>query len=276
VISAASSVPEEQQRAAITSLLYKQRAQTALLFRRLFSAAPADSGLRCVDLCDQLLEYLHDRAPHLGIGIATSLSLPLSQAEKQHERLHQPLDRGVVWRLVCDMAGLGYSKDQESARIRFADVAAFLERAQGEAEKDAMGVTASTSSLASKQTTQATQTQQPSSAQLDFSLKKKLFESKDVRGERLRLLALSPPLRQRLRHSRVFANTGIDVDGPVTAAELGQLVESIDLPLSAAECRYVLMHCGVSSQGLNVDENPGLEGAAPLHLVILFLSRYLI
>ena len=68
---------------------------------------------------------------------------------------------------------------------------------------------------------------------------------------------------------------GIDADGPVTAAELGQLVESIDLPLSAAECRYVLMHCGVS-QGLNVDETPGLEGAAPLHLVILFLSRYLI
>ena len=77
----------------------------------------------------------------------------------------------------------------------------------------------------------------------------------------------------------------------MTAAECAALFMAVaGLELSAAEARYVVARCGAgfdegdgagsgSESGAGAwagGGGPGLESAAPLHLIVLFLARYLV
>ena len=208
---------EAMLRLSIVKHLYQHRAEIALLIRRIYGSC--SGGLIIRDFCHQLHAYLVNRI-----------------AVVEH-----PLGWNIVWRLVCDMAGIGYNCCPDTSRIQFSSVTAFL---------DAELATLSHSSY----------------SQHHQALKRKLFDCPNIRGERIRLLALTPSLRQRLGSLKGFIE-GITYssDLTVSVSECVVLVESVGLAISAAEARYVLLNCG----------GDGIQCEAPLHLIIQFLSTVL-
>ena len=276
---------EAYQRTAICALLLRQRAQAALLFRRLFSSSSSAStvGIRGGDLTDELHSFLLDRISQLQVG--------------------PKLDRAVVWRLVCDMVRAPYSAEENAVRVTFDDAMEFLSATKNEAQQG--GQTAPNSPVAVKASKappaaagaaagaaaagkRANASLAPAvaftvplggsaahlqaSPHLDFAIKKKLTDSKDVRGQRLRLLALSPTLRQRLRLARI-ARAHAEPDSPsLSLAECVELFASVDMLLSTSEARYAMQRCEETQGGLGAQG----EFAAQLHNVVLFLSEFLV
>lgn len=248
---------ESQQRNDIIAVLYNQRAQTALLFRRIFAASPS-TGIKCRALCDELVVFFDTR-----------------------QFLCGAVDGMIMWRLVCDMAGVGYSVDPDSAHIKFSDLTKFLETARGR-EGSTTAVVSSAASAAPTTSHSANAKKNPPSAHIDFELKRKLSDSKDVRGERLRLLACSHTLRQRLQTMRpsesrsqgeMFPEEEIEAD-TANLSECQKLLESIDVHATNAEMRYIFMHSSPPSDSGNSAFSVG-KPYAKLHNVILFLSKCL-
>jgi hypothetical protein len=253
--------------------LLRQRAQAALLFRRLFSSSTSAStvGIRGGDLTDDLYSFLLDRLNQLQVG--------------------NKLDRAVVWRLVCDIVRAPYGAEESAVRVTFDEAMAFLS-----ATRDASqgGPTAPSSPVAVKAAPPAagkranahpipavaftvplgaTAAPLPASPHLDFAIKKKLTDSKDVRGLRLRLLALSPTLRQRLRLARI-ARAHIEPDSPsLSLTEAVELFASIDVLLSTSEARYAMQRCEQTGEAGTVVVAG--EFTAQLHNLVLFLSEFL-
>jgi len=211
------------QRGEVVAICRKHRAQIALLFRNTAASLNAE-GVTCKRLCDELERYLQN---------CRSGSPPLSRA--------------VVWRLVCDVAGVAYDLDSESALVKFLEFTQFLDR---------------TGSLSSSKAANSTRDH----SQLDLSIKNKLCDCRNIKGQRLRLLSLSTILRQRMRTLR-----GHDASDDCSAADTAKLLESVNLHLSADELRRVMEQANSGEGGAGF----AVETSAQLHRVVLCLSGYL-
>ena len=219
ISSKALKYVEDRLRLTIVKHLYQHRAETALLIRRIYGSC--SSGLSIRDFCHQLHTYLVDRI-----------------TDVEH-----PLGWDIVWRLVCDMAGIGYNCCPDTSRIQFSNVTAFLD-----AELAILS--------------------HSSDSQHHQALKRKLFDCPNIRGKRVRLLALTPSLRQRLscmKSTKGFIVGQHTSDLTVSVSECPDLLESVGLVVSAAEVRYVILNCG----------GDGIKCEAPLHQLIQFLSTIL-
>jgi hypothetical protein len=252
--------------------LLRQRAQTALLFRRLFSSSTSARtvGIRGCDLTEDLYSFLLDRLNQLQVG--------------------NKLDRAVVWRLVCDMVRAPYGAEESAVRVTFDEAMAFLsatrDASQGGPTAPSSPVAVKAAPAAGKRANAhpipavaftvplgATAAPLSASPHLDFAIKKKLTDSKDVRGQRLRLLALSPTLRQRLRLARI-ACAHVEPDSPsLSLTEAVELFASIDVLLSTSEARYAMQRCEQTGEAGTV-VGAG-EFTAQLHNLVLFLSEFL-
>lgn len=211
-----------RQRGEVVAICCKQRPQMALLFRNA-AVSSSTEGVTCKQLCDDLERYLQSRRVW-----------------------NPPLIRATVWKLVCDMAGVAYDSDSESASTHFLQMTQYLDRAAPPPSKAASDAR--------------------DHSQLDLSIKNKLFDCRDIKGQRLRLLSLSTILRQRLR-----TMNGRDDADDCSAADAAKLLESVNLNFSAEELRRVMEQANAGEGALAFT----METSAQLHRIVLCLSRYL-
>lgn len=162
----------------------------------------------------------------------------------------------VCWQAVCDIAGRPYTSDPNASSnvIHYNDVVRFLDKAQRDAENGLNG------------------------AQIMRSLKDKCFRSRDLAGDKLKLITLTPQLRQRQKQ-RVLTNRSRSkgVTGAsnsyefVNAHDLIDLFASIDLHISTSEARWL---CDQSATG---DDKIGmLEPTTRLSSVVQWISQNLL
>ena len=110
--------------------------------------------------------------------------------------------------------------------------------------------------------------------QLLRSLKDKCYRSKDLQGDKMRMLSITPQLRQRLKQ-RYLSNrmrskgvTGVaGIHDYVNAHDIMDLFATIDLHLSQSEARYI---CDQTAQA----EHQGmLEPSTRLSAAVQFISN---
>ena len=212
-----------RQRREVVAVCRKQRAQMALLFRNA-AASLNTEGVTCKRVCEDLERYL-----------------------QSCRAWSPPLSRAVVWRLVCDVAGVAYDLDSESACVQFLQLTQFLDR---------MGTLPSSVSASHAR----------DHSQVDLLIKNKLHDCRDIKGQRLRLLSLSTILRQRLRTLR-----GHNAADDCSAADTAKLLESVNLHLSADELRHIMEQANMGEGGAGF----AVETSAQLHRIVLCLSGYL-
>jgi hypothetical protein len=242
-------------RTAMIAALQPHRVHMAVIFRRLlgttrpvdYSSLPVAPGtsIKCVDFAETMRQIL----------------LPLSLV---------PADLSLhpYWALACDMAQVAHSSSPEIARISYVDVITFLDSANDRA-----------TSVASH-----TKTDEPSSkgtykaAQLKGSLKRKLVESKYVLGDRLKLIALTPVLRVRLKNQLSRGRMGHSWDGNLeflSVSDMIRLLLQIDLELTHEEGSFIAT---ATNRGVGDDPSKAgftLEEGCKLAQVVLFLADLL-
>lgn len=163
---------------------------------------------------------------------------------------------GVCWQAVCDIAGRPYTSDQNATAntIHYNDVTKFLDKVQRDAENGLNG------------------------AQIMRSLKDKCFRSRDLAGDKLKLITLTPQLRQRQKQ-RVLTNRSRSkgVTGAqnsyefVNAHDLIDLFASIDLHVSTSEARWLCDQSATSDDKIGM-----LEPTTRLSSVVQYVSNNLL
>ena len=105
---------------------------------------------------------------------------------------------------------------------------------------------------------------------LESSILLKLTQSKDIRNDRIRLLALTPMLRMRLRKQRSQGDTSSwDPSDCLTPHEMIRLLQSVDIYLSVDEGNLIASSCNPE----RVSSASSMQGiGAPLSAVIRYLA----
>jgi len=254
-------------RKALVASLQPCRVHVAVAFRKFLaaarpgSAAPApasavdaDNTIKCVDLAEAMRQLV----PTLPLGVG--------------ERTLRPF-----WTLACDMAGLPHTTSPDDARVSYAAVTRFLDQAIH--DPDGLGG----DSVSSAQVREAA----ARAARLQASLRQKLAASRSVQGDRLRLIALVPNLRVRLRNQLSKGRLGHSWDGALdycTVPELVRLLMQIDLELSKDEAEFVAnesantggAEADAAAAAAAVAHGVVLERGVKLAQVILYLSDLLV
>jgi hypothetical protein len=159
----------------------------------------------------------------------------------------------VCWQAACDIAGVPYSQDTDHS-IHFNDVLRFLDKAQKDAESGQNG------------------------AQIMRSLKDKFFRSRDLSGQKMKLITMTPQLRQRQRQ-RVLNNRSKSkgVSGPASAYEFVDSYDVVDLfatadvHLNNSEARWLC------DQSASAEDRVGmLEPATRLSSMVQYISNNLL
>lgn len=249
-----------ETRTALIAALQSYRIHLAVIFRRMlgtarpvdYSSVPVAAGtsIKCVECAVALRQILHP--------------LSLTPAE---------LSLRPYWALACDMAQVPHSTSPEIARISYADVIAFLDQENDKATDVSIADQSSVTDgppHASKGSYRA--------AQIKGSLKRKLVESKYVLGNRLKLIALTPILRVRLKNQLSRGRMGHSWDGNLeflSVSDMVRLLLQIDLELTSDEGAYI---AAVTNGGDRDDPSRGgftLEAGCKLAQVVLFLADLL-
>ena len=159
-----------------------------------------------------------------------------------------------AWQLTCIMADIPVNSDPDTATIAYSDVTRYLGENQHYATADIRtdDCTAGTSKSEFvvlhdiHRKSSEVQVIHPDKFQsncntdiLKNSITRKLHESKEVRGDKIRLLALTPVLRIRLRKSLSAGEIEHSL-GICLARELLRLFQSVDVNLSTDEINCLL------------------------------------
>ena len=158
----------------------------------------------------------------------------------------------VCWQVACDITSRPHTLDPHGTNnpVHYNDVVKFLDRMQKDAETGLNG------------------------PQLMRSLKDKCYRSRDLQGDKMRMLSLTPQLRQRLKQryisNRMRSRSASGIAGVhdfVNAHDLMDLFATIDLHLSTSEARYI---CDQTAQA----EHQGmLEPSTRLSAAVQFISN---
>jgi len=206
-----------------------------------------------MNLRKQAIAQLQEQRPQLAVAFRKRIGLGSRLVENGikckdlvSELLQPPfsldISENVAWRLVCDMIGISYSSDLDKAYILYADVIDFLD-----SEKETVEGYATT--------------------QLKNSLKRKLFDSNKVLGDKVNLFALTSTLRQRQRHALGRGQASWDATPDYcTVKELIKLLETIDIAITFEEAKFI---CSNSSDD---DETHTNDIGVRLGEAILFLG----
>lgn len=132
--------------------------------------------------------------------------------------INLPISQASAWRLVCDMVQCKYDSDSDSTHIIFSDVTRYLDACSD------VGLV---------------------QRQILHSIKAKVHDSSELRGDRLRLFAATPRLRMKLRGQRGKgrdSHTWTACPDHCSLQELKALMSSIDIVLTNAEVAYLADH----------------------------------
>ena len=191
-----------------------------------------------------------------------------------------------AWQLTCIMAGIPVNSDPDTATIAYSDVTRYLGENQYFATAD-IRTDACKAGTSKTEFVHIDSHHKGSEVQMDKlqpncntdnlqnSIIRKLYESKEIRGDKIRLLALTPVLRIRLRKSLTAGEIEHSSDICIVR-ELLMLFQSVDVMLSTDESKYLLDTATVkenSSGSPKKRENTdfSLQGTV-LSSVILFLA----
>jgi hypothetical protein len=202
----AESRRQREQRLKAVFALQRNRANLAFIFRKLLGKDGRldDNSLACQRLADALIQ--------------PPISLQLTPIE--------------AYRLVCDMTNTAYDYDttfSSTKRIYFRDVLSFLDRQP------------STRSSGSPSKLPEADTYRNNF--MRYSIKSKLYDSFEVLGDRLKLLALVPRLKSRHRSLLARgrqASWETTVPDLCSLLHLKELLHSIDVKVDSEEVKFIL------------------------------------
>jgi len=223
--------------AAVVDVLQRKRAALALLFRRLSAAAAGASHPAVADTSGAGLVSLRAFSETIAALVGGALGDRLScNAEATHK-------------IACDIINAPYTCDANVVTVHFTDVISYLDAVAGEQQRGDMA-----SSILRR-------------------LKDKCHVAAGLRGEKLRLLMLTPQLRQRLKQ-RFLAGKSLGYQGSGTrdqcsAQDLVDVFESIDVHLSPLEAKFLCTATGDEFDG----SRTALEAGTSLGAVVRFLSE---
>lgn len=201
---------------------------------------------------NEAIVQLQDKRPHLAVFFRKRIGLGSRLVENSIKckdlalELLQPpfslkISENIAWRLVCDMIGANYLSNPDDTYILFADVINFLDMEKVTDENYLKN-------------------------QMKHSLKRKLFDSKQVQGDKVNLYALTSSLRQRQRCVLGRGSNSWDASPDYCSVkELVRLLESIDICVTLEEAKFICMNASDDDQIHTNDLNVRL-GAAILFL----------
>jgi len=223
--------------AAVVDVLQQKRAALALLFRRLTAAnaGPAASTNGSV-----------------GAGLVTlrAFSETISSLVGGQLGARLASDPQVTHKIACDIINAPYTCDASVATVHYTDVICHLDAVLGEQQRGDMD-----SSILRR-------------------LKDKCHVATALRGEKLRLLMLTPQLRQRLKQ-RFLAGKSLGYQGSgnrdqCSAQDLVDVFECIDLHLSPLEAKFL---CTATGDDALDGSRTALEAGTSLGAVVRYLSE---
>ncbi len=229
--------------AVVLNELQEKRHSLALLFRRLFSHdtdntmsndAQGDKSDGKVSGAIRLCDF----ATELPNVVSTNTSEILRK------------DPDLPMKVCCDIINASYNCDPQNTYVHISDVLSFLDAVKAEARRG------DRSSIILRQ------------------LKDKCHASTSLHGEKIRLLMLTPQLRQRLkRRFRSGKSLGFSVSGPAMQDHCGyqdlmEVFTTIDVHLTHEEAKYLCL------QTCDDEGCSNLEVGTTLGSVIRYLCEY--
>jgi len=205
-------------------------------------------------LRNQAIVQLQDKRPHIAIFFRKRIGNGSRIVENSIKckdlalELLQPpfslnISENIAWRLVCDMVGANYLSNPDDAYILFADVINFLDM-EKESESESY-----------------------LKNQMKHSLKRKLFDSKKVQGDKVNLFALTSSLRQRQRCALGRGHSSWDASPDYcTVKELVRLLESIDVCVTLDEAKFICVNASDDDDQTHTNDLNVRLGAAILFL----------
>ena len=154
---------------------------------------------------------------------------------------------GLAWKISCSMLGASYLDDSTNLNIHYNDITAFLNKIANEKSSGDQG------------------------PKMIRSLKDKCTASQSLRGEKLRLLTLTPQLRQRLRQrflqgrQRSLSQGTSGVQDHMSIFDLIDVFSVVDVHFTQPEAKFV---CQMSTEDHNM-----LEISTRLSAAVLFISN---
>ena len=223
--------------AAVVDVLQQKRAALALLFRRLTAAnaGPAAST---------------DGSVGAGLVTLRAFSETISSLVGGQLGARLASDPQVTHKIACDIINAPYTCDASVATVHYTDVICHLDAVLGEQQRGDMG-----SSILRR-------------------LKDKCHVATTLKGEKLRLLMLTPQLRQRLKQ-RFLAGKSPGYQGSgnrdqCSAQDLVDVFECIDLHLSPLEAKFL---CTTTGDDALDGSRTALEAGTSLGAVVRYLSE---
>jgi len=226
--------------AAVVDVMQQKRAALALLFRRLTAAtahahaSPAASVNAAGAGLVTLRAFAETMAALVGGPLGDRLSANAQVAHK----------------IACDIINAPYTCDANVVTLHFTDVICFLDAVAGEEQRGEVA-----SSILRR-------------------LKDKCHVAASLQGDKLRLLMLTPQLRQRLKQ-RFLAGKSLGYQGAgmrdqCSAQDLVDVFECIDLRLSPLEAKFL---CTATGDDEFDGSRTAQEAGTTLGAVVRFLSE---
>ena len=222
--------------AAVTDVLLQKRAALALLFRRLTAAT-----------------HIQHSTDGSNAGLVPLVAFESSLASLIGGSLGQRLaaEPVLAHKVACDIVNAPYNCDAATRMLHFTDVISFLNAVGGEKERGDQA-----SSILRR-------------------LKDKCHVAAPLKGERLRMLMLTPQLRQRLKQrflaGKSAGGIGVGSHDHCNAQDLVECFEGIEVYLSPIEARFLC-----DATGDNSASRTTLEAGTTLGAVIRYLSENLL